>query len=117
MIGDNPHSGTRIVLYQRYSTVSSLLASFIISLLESPYWNFHSSLTFLCVDDEGSAVGNSLLHARGDQESFAFWDKVGRTSSVGLAHYKQQTRMSDAYQRAQRVNNAPSLFLFITKQN
>ncbi|GBN93553.1 hypothetical protein AVEN_206413-1 [Araneus ventricosus] len=50
MTGDSPRTGTGIVLYQ---IQHSLLI----------VWHSYSSLTFLCIHDEGSVVGQSRVQA------------------------------------------------------
>ncbi|GBN36536.1 hypothetical protein AVEN_132036-1 [Araneus ventricosus] len=50
MTGDSPRTGTGIVLHQTKHSLHIV-------------WRSYSSLTFLCVHDEGSAVGQFLVQA------------------------------------------------------
>ncbi|GFV72137.1 uncharacterized protein TNCV_2460701 [Trichonephila clavipes] len=94
MTSSSPHAGTGIFLYQ----IQGILLI---------VWRLCSSHTFLCVHDEESTVGKSLVQA--------CKDGVAGSSPPGVTMDAQPlfhasiaiSLMLDAYQRAQRSCNVP----------
>ncbi|GFU97507.1 hypothetical protein TNCV_1913621 [Trichonephila clavipes] len=64
-------------------------------------WSLYFSITSLCVHEEGTALGQSLVQAC--KERGAGNLPAGSTTTARLFHCNPWPRMTVAYQRAQRV--------------
>ncbi|GFY08922.1 uncharacterized protein TNCV_4661141 [Trichonephila clavipes] len=100
MTDHSPHTGTGIVLHQIQHSCLSLVA-----------WRPYSSLIFLWVHDEGSAVGQSLVKAFKE-------GGVGHTTSAQTRPLQSVAPFVRCISvNSTRTGNVPSYYHFVGRRN
>ncbi|GFV15517.1 uncharacterized protein TNCV_4835431 [Trichonephila clavipes] len=103
MTGDSPHTGTEMILY-------------LIQPLPRVVWHSYSSITFLCVHNEGSAVGQPQVQVC--KEDVAGCLPPGITLSVQpMCNLPLQSAVPYAYHQVQQPCSVPSYYHFVGRLN